>query len=186
VRHFDGTRWSDLAFPGEEVRSIAGDPKTAGVIYVVDRAGTIRGHHAGVWTEELLRGAETATTVFARGSRVWAQATPGDVLLQRGAASEWLPTRRTQRGELWATPDGTLFSAYGTTITRSAADGTPNEDIVPAFVDHIWGRTRADVYAGGPSGLIHYDGASWQSTSFSGRVRALAGNATDLYVVADR
>jgi hypothetical protein len=185
IRHFDGARWVDLAFLGEEVRSIAGDPKNPAVIYVVDRAGAIRSHRAGVWVEEPIRGAQTATSVFAGSSRVWAQGTPGDVLLQRGTNAEWTSTTRTQRGETWAAPDGTIFSAYGTTIT-AVRDGIPSEDIVPAFVDHLWGRTRVDVYAGGPSGLIHYDGITWTNTSFSGRVRALAGNATDLYVVADR
>lgn len=88
-------------------------------------------------------------------------------------------------GETWEAPDHTIFGTSWASIVQD--DGVEKKStIVPLVVDRVWGRTSKDVYAGGPSGLVHFDGDSWKATSFRSRVRGISGTSRSVWVIADK
>lgn len=95
--------------------------------------------------------------------------------------TESLPEESPLRGEapraLFAAPDGTVFAATSTDLTRAcvvykrSADGkwSPSfTTMAPPGAVELFGRGSSDVYLATGSGLAHFDGTAWSKLAMPG------------------
>lgn len=196
LRHYDGHAWTNLDFPGLEVLAIQGTRDGLAVVDINDGLYTYRGN---VWTKVALpRGTHPRDLAGNGGELVGLGLTDGDagaegtsVFLRPRAGGSWEVLKGPPApGAIWLAPDGRVFGINGWSadVTRWSRDDEPRLETMslPGVVERVWGRTSRDVFAGGPRVLVHYDGQTWEETSFRQRVRLVTGNSKDLWVVSDR
>lgn len=189
LRHFDGKHWSDLAYTGEEIHAVTGRRDE---LFVLDVVGKLHRHAKDDWTVVGLGADTVVTELFGEDDHLWLEASgTGDLkasqlkLFHHGAQGWRAVDDALAASAEWAAPNNEVFTARPTALMHYKA-GEWMARNPGSFVGALWGRTATDVYAGGYSGLIHFDGETWTQTSFSRRIRVITGNASDLYLIADK
>ena len=194
LARFDGKQWEAVAVPELETFTASGSSSTDVFLAGTDDTWTqLHRRRGATWVKESLPPNVTVTDLFSGpSSTLWATAvaTNDDVLLHRSANGVWSVKTPQNGGEplmmtsVWTSPSGETFVAALDAVFRSKnAGATWTAEEPPYRVHDLWGRSSSDVYGGAASGLLHFDGKTWSTTSYQDRVEALTGTATEVLVV---
>ncbi|MBX3219170.1 MAG: hypothetical protein KF795_01545 [Labilithrix sp.] len=193
LERFDGATWKAVPAPSLDHLSSA-TVSGADVFFagLSDAVGQVHRRRGDTWTKEPVPEGLIVTEVFGGGASVWALADDPEseqALLQRSSAGAWVV--RTPSGDagsstmysVWTSPTGDTFVATDEGVLRSTNGASWKTLETPGVVTSLWGRSSRDVYGTSVFGLVHYDGSKWTETSYSGRIGAVSGTATELFVV---
>ncbi len=175
ARHLDSDRtWSTT--PGF-FTAVAGRSATD-VVAIGTNAFTIwNGTAFPAATSAMVGGvdlAATASSYFALSDQIYSSPT--------GAVwtSHALTPNQTGGHGLWVAPSGTFWLASANGIVRADASYA-TELSTSGMYSAIWGFADDDIYAVGPAGAQHYDGASWTAMPLptQAKLNGVWGRATD-------
>ncbi|MBX3227105.1 MAG: PQQ-binding-like beta-propeller repeat protein [Labilithrix sp.] len=194
---FDGREWRASAGPsGLVIDQLASTSGPTGELFALDHGGALHRRRDGKWSSLHVARLErlySGPALFARG----ATDTAADALLRWSGEAFTVQRVVADRAtsvrldapivDVWSSPTGELFAARPTSLGRSKDAGRSWEDwSAPGSMSVVWGRSANDVYAGGTTGLRRFDGATWSTTGYAEPIRALTGNARDLWVAIQR
>jgi len=144
IRHWDGTAWLAVPFPGDsDLRAVHGIATNE--IWAVGSGGTALRWNGVAWTRT-----ETGTNATFRG--VWGSAS--DDVWAVGTCSLVAGTTNICDAQ---SSNATIVHWDGRGWSRFAS-GTA------AWLNAVWGRSADDVWTVGTSGkILHWNGASWSA-----------------------
>lgn len=189
VFHFDGSAWTEQTLAS--IRPLAAIGGSAGNdVYAAGLLGELWHYDGTAWssinsgsTSEVYAGvwANSADDVYLVGSDA------GDGIVRHGSGSTWqkdftLPNNpllavRAVGAEIYAigaADTATPLAHYTTTWmpVTTTANGAA-----------LWGVTRDDIFAAGPSGIYHYDGQAWDDRAGNNMpINAISGFVRDLTI----
>ncbi|HEY0838981.1 MAG TPA: hypothetical protein VGD74_02225 [Vulgatibacter sp.] len=185
-----GTAWQQDPFVMARLPRIAGT--SAFNLFAVGgnprSSGQVLRWSGSNWIEEK-KSAQVLRALLVTGGGTVAVGEQGETL--RRTPAGWRSARFTSEepapvgAGIWASGDrdvwvaaGTLHRWDGHAWTESFRDG-------PRFRD-VWGNAPNDVWAAGPSGVSHFDGAAWTPSSLQGSFAAVAGTArNDVWAISE-
>lgn len=198
IRRFNGKDWADRLDLPVLVGSIGGTSQAGSDVFAlaaVDEKNRLFQLNGKSFAEFKVANEGSIAQQLYGGPSLWAYGetdTTSDLMLRwngRGWSQKSVVLADSgvfyrQIHDLWQGPNGQMFLAMGRRVARSSNDGaTWSQTELSSSVEHIWGRSNTDVYAGGTTGLLHFDGKTWTELDFSGEVASITGDAKDLYVL---
>ena len=190
----NGTVWTrdSVVVTGDgNVNAVWGASNTS--VYAVGDGGVIlHGHTGGPWTQQASGTTEDLLGVWGTSDNdVWSVGTNGIILHYDGTS--WSSTTHGIQAlnGVWAFDANHVFvmSNDGSILTFNGSIWSTLSNASPTPLIAVWGTSATDVYAGGGSTLLHYNGSAWtaQSPGISTATLSFLGiwgsSATDVFAV---
>ena len=144
---------------------------------VCQRGQMIHYDGAGWTTSRAADGVDASASwsIGGSGADVWA-AGPAGRILHRPAGGAWTEVDQGATSQLLYAIDGDYAVGAGAVVAHRSGE-TWTLDTTPAAgieLHGVWQRGGTDIWLGGLGTLLHYDGATWTSSTYGG-VMAMTG-----------
>jgi len=170
IRFFNGSTWTGQASgTGQLLVTIAG--RSDSDVFAVGTGGTILHWNGFSWASQASGTTEVLFKVCVLpGGSAWAVGWNGTVLRHDGTT--WSPEAvgltTAKLSAVWASSDTDVWIG-GQSTTIWHGDGSSWTPMNPgsSFLVGAWGSSPTDVYFGSFSGVVHWDGSSFERQVFS-------------------